>query len=342
MICTLGFAASDADIALFNAVKVKRLDLVNAYVHSANANARFQWAGKSMTTFQMALENEDVNIAKVLIADGNADVNAGWEDVPPIFIAIRKNLSEMVDLLASSGANLTAIFQDATPLMYCYKLSKGEPSSCADILVRKFSDNLDWGYKDKDGNTVMHLAAMGGNAGVMNFLLTEKKSRTSELLRIRNSENVTPIGIYIFNAVARNELAGGLLLNFLFTAATSTPVTISDFNLPASSMQDNGIFLVGDTNLIDESHKLIFFTTLLKGNTNKKLAAERDSFNVPLLCHAIENEWNPEIVELLIRRYGERWKTIRSSGINGKNAIETMRSNRSEDLYQNIFNAYSN
>jgi len=118
MICTLGFAASDADIALFNAVKVKRLDLVNAYVRSANANARFEWAGKSMTTFQMALENKDVNIAKVLIADGNADVNAGWGDEPPIFIVAREKDSGLTELLIGSGADVNSTYNGMTPVIY--------------------------------------------------------------------------------------------------------------------------------------------------------------------------------------------------------------------------------
>lgn len=341
MICTLGFAASDADIALFNAVKAKNLVKVNQYIY-ANANQRFEYGGgKTMTAFQLAVENGSTQIARSLIVDGNADVNTDGKDEPPLFIAIRKDNSDLLQLIVSNGANVNAIYNDMTPLMYCYKISKGDYSRNADLLLKNLSDNFDWGHKDAEGNTVMHLAAMGGNAAIISTLLNQNESRASALLQAKNLQGITPIGIYIFNARKANKISLGLLITFL-NLTSATPLTIADFTLPASAMTDNGIFSIGDMNIADTTQKLKFFTIFLKGNTNKMLASERDSLDVPLLCHAIENEWEEKIVDLIIRRYGNGWEKIRTDGRRGENAIDIMRRCHSEDKYQEIFDAYSN
>ena len=99
---------------------------------------------------------QGVRHARSLIVDGNADVNTDGKDEPPLFIAIRKDNSDILQLIVSNGANVNAIYDDMTPLMYCYKISKGEYSRNADLLLKNLSDNFDWGHKDAEGNTVMH------------------------------------------------------------------------------------------------------------------------------------------------------------------------------------------
>ena len=107
-ICTLGFSADER--ALFDAVKTKNLAKVNQYIY-ANANQRFEYGGKAMTAFQLAVENGSTQIAKSLIVDGNADVNADNGDEPPLFIAARNNDLEMFELLINSNANLNKTYE---------------------------------------------------------------------------------------------------------------------------------------------------------------------------------------------------------------------------------------
>lgn len=373
MICTLGFAASDADIALFNAVKTKNLAKVNQYIY-ANANQRFEYGEKAMTAFQLAVENGSTQIAKSLIIDGNADVNADDGDEPPLFIAVRNGDTEMFELLINSNANVNKAYKGQPITLYTIMQTNGSSNTISRIIIKRFGDRLDWNWQDNNKRTILHyavaggdfqtmrgnvspdivadllssglcnvavadvngwtplhIAAQSGNKQLMYILLRSKDA--NQLLNVKDNEGYTPITRYIKNAYSENRLDIGVIL----LAMGKCNFTLDDFNFPTEAMSNNGIFLIAENK--DTSRVINFFRELSKNN--RMLATLEDKDGIPLLCHAIENEWAPEIVDIVMQNYRGDWKKIRIKGRNGKNAIDIMRQNHSEDLYQDIFDKYS-
>lgn len=373
MICTLGFAASDADIALFNAVKTKNLAKVNQYIY-ANANQRFEYGEKAMTAFQLAVENGSTQIAKSLIIDGNADVNADDGDEPPLFIAVRNGDTEMFELLINSNANVNKAYKGQPITLYTIMQTNGSSNTISRIIIKRFGDRLDWNWQDNNKRTILHYAVAGGDfqtmrgnvspdivadllsSGLCNVAVADVNGWTplhiaaqsgnkqliyillrskdaNQLLNVKDNEGYTPITRYIKNAYSENRLDIGVIL----LAMGKCNFTLDDFNFPTEAMSNNGIFLIAENK--DTSRVINFFRELSKNN--RMLATLEDKDGIPLLCHAIENEWAPEIVDIVMQNYRGDWKKIRIKGRNGKNAIDIMRQNHSEDLYQDIFDKYS-
>lgn len=370
-ICTLGFSADER--ALFDAVKTKNLAKVNQYIY-ANANQRFEYGGKAMTAFQLAVENGSTQIAKSLIVDGNADVNADNGDEPPLFIAARNNDLEMFELLINSNANLNKTYEEQPITLYIVMQVNGHYTPFTATIIRRFGNKLTWNWQDNNKRTILHyavaggdfetmkatistdliaellssglcslsvadvngwtplhIAAQNGNKQLMYILLRSKDA--NQLLNVKDNEGYTPITRYIKNAYSENRLDIGVIL----LAMGKCNFTLDDFNFPTEAMSNNGIFLIAENK--DTSRVINFFRELSKNN--RMLATLEDKDGIPLLCHAIENEWAPEIVDIVMQNYRGDWKKIRIKGRNGKNAIDIMRQNHSEDLYQDIFDKYS-
>lgn len=372
MICTLGFSTDER--ALFDAVKTKNLAKVNQYIY-ANANQRFEYGGKAMTAFQLAVENGSTQIAKSLIVDGNADVNADDGDEPPLFIAVRNGDTDMFELLINSNANVNRAYKGQPITLYTIMQANGSSNTITRIIIKRFGDRLDWNWQDNNKRTILHyavaggdfetmrgnfspdivadlllsglcnvaaadvngwtplhIAAQSGNKQLMYILLRSKDA--NQLLNVKDNEGYTPITRYIKTAYSENRLDVGVIL----LTMGKCNFTLDDFNFPPEAMSNNGIFLIAENK--DTTKVINFFRELSKNN--KMLATLEDKDGIPLLCHAIENEWNPDIVDIVMQNYRGDWRKIRIKGRNGKNAIDIMRQNRSEDLYQDIFDKYSN
>lgn len=379
MICTLGFAANDADIALFNAVKARKLDLVNYYVHNtnANANARFEWAGKSMTTFQMALENKDVNIAKVLIADGNADVNAGWGDEPPIFIVAREKDSGLTELLIGSGADVNSTYNGMTPVIYSVMTGEnaGPFLHSFENIAKKYGKRIEWNAIDSEGRNVLHYAVTKGDFGNLNthgdtstveYLLSSGLASTTdkdkygmtpfhmvaascnnELMilflnapngrkayNIKNSDGYTPIALYLANAAKKNVSYTEVIMQ---AVSDTSMFRISDFNFPSTANTRNGITIIcADSNDIDSNAEIIRIIS----ENNTSLAELEVKKGIPLLCHAIKNNYSPKIVDAILSGYEGDWRSIQQ--FDGNTAIEIMGTKGTSHKYEQVFAKYGN
>ncbi len=372
MICTLGFSADER--ALFDAVKTKNLAKVNQYIY-ANANQRFEYGEKAMTAFQLAVENGSTQIAKSLIIDGNADVNADDGDEPPLFIAVRNGDTEMFELLINSNANVNRAYKGQPITLYTIMQANGSSNTISRIIIKRFGDRLDWNWQDNNKRTILHYAVAGGDfqtmrgnvspdivadllsSGLCNVAVADVNGWTplhiaaqsgnkqliyillrskdaNQLLNVKDNEGYTPITRYIKTAYSEKRLDIGVIM----LAMGKCNFTLDDFNFPSETMSNNGIFLIAENK--DTTKVINFFRELSKNN--KMLATLEDKDGIPLLCHAIENEWNPDIVDIVMQNYRGDWRKIRIKGRNGKNAIDIMRQNRSEDLYQDIFDKYSN
>lgn len=372
MICTLGFSADER--ALFDAVKTKNLAKVNQYIY-ANANQRFEYGEKAMTAFQLAVENGSTQIAKSLIIDGNADVNADDGDEPPLFIAVRNGDTEMFELLINSNANVNRAYKGQPITLYTIMQANGSSNTISRIIIKRFGDRLDWNWQDNNKRTILHYAVAGGDfqtmrgnvspdivadllsSGLCNVAVADVNGWTplhiaaqsgnkqliyillrskdaNQLLNVKDNEGYTPITRYIKTAYSEKRLDIGVIM----LAMGKCNFTLDDFNFPSETMSNNGIFLIAENK--DTTKVINFFRELSKNN--KMLATLEDKDGIPLLCHAIENEWNPDIVDIVMQNYRGDWRKIRIKGRNGKNAIDIMRQNRSEDLYQDIFYKYSN
>lgn len=372
--CAALFAADEQQ--LFDAVKSKNLSRVNMYSY-ANANQLFKQGGKAMTAFQLAVENGDLNIATALLVDGNADVNADYGVEPPLFIAIRNNNSKMMNLLLHHGADINIMYDNLTPILYCITKAHGNSSQTLYNLIKSAENNgisIDWSWRDEFRRGILHYACTGGDfnmmrngdadavglllesslcpstaqdvngwtalhmaayAGRSEIMLQFLKGRNgSEAFSIENRDGVTPIGLLIFNSETTDRLDLGIIA----TAVSKMKFTVEYFNPPADAMSDNGIFVIAENS--DTNRVCQIFESLSK--SNNKLAELKDRNGTPLLCRAVQDNWSSEIVEILLKNYRGDWKKIREGGRGGKNVIEIMRANHSEDLYQDIFDLYMN
>lgn len=372
--CAALFAADEQQ--LFDAVKSKNLSRVNMYSY-ANANQLFKQGGKAMTAFQLAVENGDLNIATALLVDGNADVNADYGVEPPLFIAIRNNNSKMMNLLLHHGADINIMYNNLTPILVCVTKARGNSSHILRELIKSAENNgisIDWSWQDEKRRGILHYACTGGdfntmqngNADIVGLLLESslcpvtaqdvngwtalhmaayagrseimfqflKGRNGSEAFSIENHDGFTPIGLLIFNS----KTTGRLDLGIITVAASKVNFTVEYLNPPANTMSDNGIFVIAENS--DTNRVCQIFESFSK--SNNKLAELKDRNGTPLLCRAVQDDWNPEIVKILLKNYRGDWKKIREGGRRGKNAIEIMRANHSEDLYQDIFDLYMN
>lgn len=379
--CAALFAADEQ--ALFDAVKSKNLARVNMYRY-ANANQLFKQGGKAMTAFQLAVENGDMNIATVLLVDGNADVNADFGVEPPLFIAIRNNDSEMIELLVKYGAKINAHFNNTVPIVYAITNGGGNGGDMIKTMIRAAENNnqsIDLAYRDLEGRTVLHYAVTGGDfstgkgtAGadvVAEILqisgsdsLLKSQDRTgntpihwcvkgganaavfrnlvarpagTEACNITNNDGFTPLALFLYMTESQTNYVAWDMLNVFLSVPGFKMNTMA---MPQNYGGDNGIFRLIRRGASSERELLTCLQTITRND--KTLASFEDANGVPMLCIAIYEDWNPAIVDFLIKNYRGDWKKIRESGRGGKNAIEIMRANHSEDLYQDIFDLYMN
>ena len=379
--CAALFAVDESQ--LFNAVEAKDLRRVNNYIY-ANANQLFKQGGKSMTAFQLAVENQDKIIADALLSDGNADVNADFGVEPPLFIAIRNNDSEMIELLVNHGANVNAPFKNTVPIIYAITNGGGNGGDMIRTIIRAAKNNnqnINLTYRDLDGRNALDYAVTGGSflsgqatAGVdvVNEILQisgsdnlfKSQDRTgntpvhwcvkgganvvifkrlmarpiaAECCNILNNDGFTPLALFLYQTESQqNHVAWEVLNAFL-----SVPgFKMSSMAMPKNYGGDNGIFRLIRMGASSERDLLNCLKTITRND--KTLASFQDETGEPMLCIAIDEEWNPAIVEFLIDNYKGDWQKLRKSGRGGKNAIEIMRANHSEDLYQDIFDKYMN
>lgn len=360
---------------LFNAVESKNLSRVQNYLH-ANANQLFKQGNRHISAFQLAVDMKLYSIAETLIVDGNAEINADFGVEPPLFIAIRNNDQRMVELLMNHGADPNLEYNGKTAFIYTITNGGQSTSSHLFDLLVKYSKQrgfyIDWYWKDNDGRTFLHYAVTGGNfitgqggvnstvasilrngsqlvkeqdkngdtplhwacksnvsEGILRLLLNTPEA--TEALRMTNNDGFNPLALYIFTSVSQ----GFVNYETLLTLVNIPGFQYSSMNMPASYRMDNGLFELARLDNTTATDLLQVMRIICR--KEEKLASFKDSTGVPMLCVAVDEEWDPDIVELLIDEYDGDWTKLRD----GKNnAIDIMRKNRSEDLYQDIFDAY--
>ena len=371
-----GLLAQSSDQALFNAVESKNLSRVQNYLYG-NANQLFKQGNRHITAFQLAVDMKLYSIADTLIVDGNADVNSDFGVEPPLFIAIRNNDQKMVELLMKHGADPNFTYNGTTAVAFALSSRGTSSSTIFDSLVKfakQYGNSIDWTWKDSDGRNVLFYAVTGGNfstgqggntstvklvmdnagpsaciesdkngdtplhfavksgvnEGIIRNLLSNPES--TKALRMTNSEGFNPISLYIYQML---NVSAAFSFETLIQLLKNPGFSYDQMNMPISYNMDNGLFIIANQDRVSESQLYQILEIVCK--REKKLASLKNNSGSPMLCVAVKEKWSPDVVELLISEYEGDWTKIKD----GKNnVIDIMRKNRSEDLYQDIFDSY--
>lgn len=145
---------------------------------------------KGRTGLMLAMGRDDLKFAKEQIT-GGADINAkSANGSTPIHYAVRaqKNTLQYVKMiLDTKKADLNAINSyGETPLLQLYNnvsLTTADRVQIAKLLIENGANAL---LKDKDGNILLHIAALVGDVAMINFL----KSPSGVV--VKNSKGETP------------------------------------------------------------------------------------------------------------------------------------------------------
>lgn len=368
---------ADTDIDLYNAVKLNRLSSVQSALRmGANPNQKIA-AGGGISSFALAIENDNSMIIETMISDAREPVaiNGDSNSEPPLFIAARSNSLNAIDILLKNKANINVRYKDDSILYYVLKMGDKYPILSKIIECnRKYHCGLNFSEFDPTFNrTVLHFAVTGGNYrdGAANGNVNNVKVLiNSGEINVSTKDSTERNALYYACASGKIDM-GRLFLqyprefiepadngmtplsalikygkenNFVDTefiekiVKSAGGIKINSFFLPSEQGFDNGLIELAKINSDD------FFEIakqLPKGIVSQ-LAKLQDREKNPFLCIAIQEKWNSELVDLLIDKYDGDWKKIKMETGKYKklNAIEIMRKNHTEDLYEDIFNNY--
>ncbi len=117
------------------------------------------------TPLHLAVENGKYDIAKILIASGASlkALNLEWNS--PLHLAFKNHHKRLIELLLDAGSPVT--FKRSNMIL------EAALSGNYEYIERLKSLGAKYKYKDKNGNTLMHRAAMYGEERLLEMLLKE-------------------------------------------------------------------------------------------------------------------------------------------------------------------------
>ena len=299
----------------------------------------------------IAVRNNDTAMIELLMNHG-ADINVSFKNTVPIIYAITNgggNGGDMIKTMIRTAKNnnqrINLAYRDVegrSVLDYAVTggdFETGQGTAGADVVATILqisgADNL-LKSKDGTGNTPIHWCVKGGaNAAVFRHLIARPAG--AEACNILNNDGFTPLALFLYMTESQQNFVAWEILNGFLNVPG---FKVSAMAMPTNYGGDNGIFRLIRRGASSEREMITCLETITRND--KTLASFTDANGIPMLCIAIHEDWNPAIVECLIKNYRGDWKKIREGGRGGKNAIEIMRANHSEDLYQDIFDLYMN
>lgn len=378
MLLACAGAFADPDMDLYNAVKINSLSKVQMALRmGANPNQKIAVTG--LSSFALAVENDNTMIMETMLSDAIKEpvaINGDGNSEPPLFIAARCNSLEALKyLLSRKGININVKYNGDSILYYVLKMGDKYPVLSKIIEYNKeYHCGLNFSEYDPAYNrTVLHFAVTGGNYrdGAANGNVNNVKVLiNSGEINVSTKDSTERNALYYACASGKIDM-GRLFLqyprefiepadngmtplsalikygkenNFVDTefiekiVKSAGGIKINSFFLPSEQGFDNGLIELAKINSDD------FFEIakqLPKGIVSQ-LAKLQDREKNSFLCIAIQEKWNSELVDLLIDKYDGDWKKIKMETGKYKklNAIEIMRKNHTEDLYEDIFNDY--
>ncbi len=170
---------------------------------------------KGRTGLMLAMNRNDTAFAKQQIA-GGSDVNARAKNgSTPIHYAVRapKGTVDFVKMIIDTKkADLNAINSyGETPLLQLYNNVSLKTADRAQIARMLIENGANRDLKDKDGNTLLHIAALVGDVAMIDFL----KSPAGVV--VKNSKGETPLDL------ARKGNVSGQAVSILQAEANRAP-----------------------------------------------------------------------------------------------------------------------
>ncbi len=172
---------------LGDAIKLKNTDKIKSLINQgADVNLSFGYFPSERTPLQYAVENKQLEIAKILLAngaavDGTCNTESYIRDIhsqTPLEIAINKNFPEIIDLLVEKGASVENVNLVDAILMKSTKLTDKVIKNTSDfnILGKKYPyfTPLGAAHHIDDMNLFIRLINKGADCN------SQSKQRSSE------------------------------------------------------------------------------------------------------------------------------------------------------------------
>lgn len=158
-VCAGAFA--DADIDLYNAIKVKNLNKVQDALR-LNANPNQHIANLEESIFNWAIENmASKAFVETMIYDSHVKVelNGSDRDFPVLFYALKAGRKDLIKILVKAGAEPNIDYYGQTPLIYATNLKKAVALN--DFITECSFDpekEIDLNLKDRKNNSALYYA----------------------------------------------------------------------------------------------------------------------------------------------------------------------------------------
>ncbi len=355
-------------------------DVQYALSRGANPNQKIATNGKSSFELAVENGNKVIVETMLKDSRVPVAINGDSDSEPPLFIAVRDNNPDMIDFLLKNNANVNLRYKGDCVLFYLLKAGCSTVTLKSLIESnRKYHSNMDYKVTDMNGNTVLHYAASGGDfytfvGGDVHNLdallktgeirpeiqndngdtilhmafkgqnikmaqrILDDISAASLMMNKFNKDGLTPMGAFVEFCHS-----AGYIDEEIFRSMVSLPgINVSIFSggkEAKSKNVNNGLITLAEID--DQVAARLYRNRQFK--LQSVLATIEDNEGNPFLCLAIQEKWSPELVDLMLDNTDSRdWKKIKmkTGKYRGLNAIEIMRKNRTEDLYEDVFDEY--
>eukprot|EP01084_Bolivina_argentea_P055728 102117_1 len=153
------------------------------------------------TALSTAISYQQYEIIDYLLNDDNIDVNAGNNNITPIFTALNTNHENIAIQLIDNGANPNTLFPNNTSIIhYCIQSNYLR-------LIRKLFKNPSFNYKiisQTTNENIFHIIVDTHNAKLLSNIinLIENKNDIKTMINSLNNSNHTPL----WKCIEQNQL----------------------------------------------------------------------------------------------------------------------------------------